>query len=195
MDEMSRVKNILNYKLVFFKIKVRTVLLWLLMGIVLTPIVVSYDDQELYCIAVSDDKGICAYISDGYDYVPTLCVSQTDGTDLFVYKLSSEETAGGSSLVWFENECVCVYSVRTKLIITFNFNGNIVSKETVSGFEYPKRYGGFHKKQSVYSYYTENGVFEYRNVDFWNSFVLRKPRILAFIGADGTETTIWQGKE
>lgn len=176
-------------------IKVKTLLIVVLIGILIIPIFSSYENRSLKTIAVSEDGSLCAYVSDG-DYIDNvLHVSKSDGTLLFKHVFSSEETAGGDSVVWFNEDQICVYTLRQDLFIVFSKDGTIESKEKIVDFDYPDYYSNFSKGFSTYFYKTEYGEYKYINVDIFNSFVFRKNRALIFVDNQGKEFFLWQGEQ
>ena len=199
LDKVNWLKKILNYrlpsKLSSKGVKVKTLLIFVLFGLVLTPILSSYENCNLTSIAISGDGSMCAYISNGYNMPMELHVSKSDGTLIFEHKFTSKETGGGNVIIWFEGEKVNAYTLRKNLLITFAKDGSIESKEKIVDFDYPNKYKDFEKGFSTYYFKTDKGEYRYTNVDVLNSFVLRRSRELVFVSIDGDESLIWRGEE
>ena len=197
MDKIKRINEILDYRLpsrLSSKgIKVKYLLIIVIIGLILTILLTTAPDQSLYSISVSEDGSMCAYVVDGYVVPQTLRVSNADGTLMFEHEFTDKETAGGVTVVWFEDENICTYSFRTDRRMDFSKDGTIKSTATDSDFDYPNQYEGFSKGFSEYSYKTEQGEYKYVNADFFSSLLLRRPKELLFVDQSGNECLLWKG--
>ena len=72
----------------------------------------------------------------GYQFNHTLTLSKYDGTQIFTYEFSPEEDAGGISVVWFEEDEVQVYAVRTNTIMSFSTSGELLEVGKTNDVEY-----------------------------------------------------------
>ena len=195
VDKVNQIKKVLNYRLPSGLsnkgVKVKSLLIFVMIGLIITPLLTSYDNQGLVSIAISEDGSMCAYVTDG-DYMPSaLCVSESNGTLLFKHVFSSEETGGGDVIVWFVEEKIYVYALRSDMLMMFSKDGTIESTEKIIDYDYPDYYKGFKKGFSTYSCKTKNGEYRYTNVDIFNSFVLRRSRELIFVDNQGNTFIIW----
>lgn len=195
MDKVNQIKKILNYSLTSGLsnkgVKVKTLLIFVVIGLIITPLLASYDNQRLISISTSENGNLCAYVSNGYYMSNVLYVSDSNGNVLFKHVFSSEETGGGDAIVWFVKEKIYVYTLRQDLLIKFSTDGTIEGTEKIIDYDYPDYYKGFKKGLSTYSCKTKNGEYRYTNVDIFNSFVLRRSRELIFVDNQGNTFIIW----
>lgn len=189
---MDKVKKII--KRVFDKLDCKkTTVIFVLTSIVLCFLISGYEDYKLSSIAVSPDGEFVAYCSFGYHINQSLTLSKYNGTQLFKYEFAPEQDAGGVALVWFEENMICVYAVRTQIVMLFSYDGTILNSTELNDFEYPNRMEGFKKTFTTAYYTTSNGIYKYKNYDFISSFIFKKTRELTFTDNSGIEFIIWEG--
>lgn len=182
--------DLLNFRNKLSERKLKALLIYVLVGILLVSATFGKNRIDFETIAVSSNEQLIACFETGSEHGSRIRCFRTDASHAFDYNIQSDISAGGHCTLWFEDDILCVQFYRTNKLVRLLADGTILEVGEASAKSPPPLFQNFTKEGHKYTY-TGNlidVVYDKKSVlSYW---FFGADRNLAIITKSGEKTLI-----